>query len=131
MQAPKHKSCVVSAKRKRKQTPNPTQTVPVSPCLSYGQRLLAPCLHCQVSGAHKGSGKAQTLQDFTLQRCSWGDWTLYLITSHLSLYFQIIFFLKKKEKHYAVADDGKGGGTRKRFMIRFCGSKVLPKHLQC
>lgn len=91
---------------------HPTQTEQISPCLSYGQRLFAPCLHCQVSGAHKVSEKAQTLQDLALQICSWDDWTLSLITSHLSLCFQIIFFLKKKEKHYTVADDGKGGGSR-------------------
>lgn len=81
--------------------------VQISPCLCSGRRFPpALCLPCQVPGAHKGSGKAQTLQDLKLQICSWNDWTLSLITSHLSVYFQIIFFLKNKEKYYTVADDG-------------------------
>lgn len=57
-----------------------------------------------------------------LQICSWDDWTLSLITSHLSLCFQIIFFLKKKEKYYTVADDGEVEGPGKHLWL---GSVVI------
>lgn len=95
MQAPKHDSCVISAK-----------TCPFLPVCAGVEDFLLLRLPCQVPGAHKGSGKAQTLQDLMLHICSWDEWILSLITSHLSLCFQIIFFFKKKGKYYTVADDG-------------------------